>query len=146
MSSKNLGFRQTGTISLTGRVDNPRQNELSSIERPTHPPLIIISQQSIHRQGYVILYIRGMTKFSETFQTKSFQCVPLKAVCCASAISMLLMSSADFFQNQPFQKRLSGTLSECQTIWIQIRTHTLWVLIWVQTVLQWLSTDDKSRC
>ena len=42
MRSKNLGLRQTGTISLTGRVDNPRQNELSSIERPTHPPLITI--------------------------------------------------------------------------------------------------------
>ena len=27
-----------------------------------------------------------------------------------------------------------GTLSECRTIWIQIRTDTLSVLIWVQTV------------
>ena len=29
---------------------------------------------------------------------------------------------------------LSGTLSECQTLWIQIRTDILSVLIWVQTV------------
>ena len=37
MRTKNLGFRQTGTISLTGRVDNPRQNELSS-SRGLHTP------------------------------------------------------------------------------------------------------------
>ena len=47
---------------------------------------------------------------------------------------MLLLSSADFFQNQFFQQILSGTLSECQTVWIQIRTDILSVLIWVQTV------------
>ena len=47
---------------------------------------------------------------------------------------MLLLSSGDFFQNQLFQKILSGTLSECQTVWIQIRTDILLVLIWVQTV------------
>ena len=28
---------------------------------------------------------------------------------------MLLLASADFFQNELFQKILSGTLSECQT-------------------------------
>ena len=44
------------------------------------------------------------------------------------------LSSADFFENELFQKNLSGTLSECQTVWIQIRTDTLSVLIWVQTV------------
>ena len=30
---------------------------------------------------------------------------------------MLLFSSADFFQNECFQKILSGTLWECQTVW-----------------------------
>ena len=45
-------------------------------------------------------------------------------------------SSADFFQNQLFQKKkkLSGTLLECQTVWIQIRTDFMSALIWVQTV------------
>ena len=47
---------------------------------------------------------------------------------------MLLLSSADFFQNLPSPKILSGTLSKCQTIWIQIRTDILSVLLWVQTV------------
>ena len=31
-------------------------------------------------------------------------------------------------------KFLSGTLSECQRVWIQIRTDVLSVLIWIQTV------------
>ena len=47
---------------------------------------------------------------------------------------MLLLSSADFVQNLLFQKNLSGTLFECQTVWIHIRTDILSVLIWVQTV------------
>ena len=40
-----------------------------------------------------------------------------------------------YFQNCFFfSKILSGTLSECRTVWIQIRTGVLSVLIWVQTV------------
>ena len=35
---------------------------------------------------------------------------------------MLLLSSAGFFPILLFQKILSGTLSEYQTVWIQIRT------------------------
>ena len=46
-----------------------------------------------------------------------------------------LLSSADF-QNElkNIQKILSGTLSMCQMIWLQIRINILMVLIWVQTV------------
>ena len=47
---------------------------------------------------------------------------------------MLLLSSADFFQNQLFWKNLSEISSECQTVWIQIRPDILSGLIWVQTV------------
>ena len=35
---------------------------------------------------------------------------------------MLLLSSADFFQNKLFLNILSETLSEFQTVWIQNRT------------------------
>ena len=38
---------------------------------------------------------------------------------------MFLLSSADFFSKLTFQKILSGTLSESQTVWIQIRTDIL---------------------
>ena len=53
---------------------------------------------------------------------------------------MLLLSSADFFQNLLFQKIL----------WVSNgldpdHTDILSVLIWVQTILQRLSTDDNSR-
>ena len=37
------------------------------------------------------------------------------------------------FQILTFQKILSGTVSECQIVWIHIRTDILLVLIWVQT-------------
>ena len=64
----------------------------------------------------------------------------------AGLLFMMLLSFADFFQNQLFQKLLSGKLSDCQSVWIQIRTDFLSVLIWVQTVLEMLSADDISRC
>ena len=48
---------------------------------------------------------------------------------------MLLLSSADFFSKLTFQKKkISETLAEHQTVWIQVRTDVLSVLIWVQTV------------
>ena len=37
------------------------------------------------------------------------------------------LSSADFFPNQLFQKMLSGTISECQAVLIQIRTDILYL-------------------
>ena len=67
---------------------------------------------------------------------------------------MLLLPSADFFQNDFFIKILSGALSECQTVRIQIRTDILSVLIWVPTVFKsyqqtasvnYLDNDDTSR-
>ena len=43
---------------------------------------------------------------------------------------------ADFLKKYFFQKNLSGTLSECETIniLIQIKTYVVLVQIWVQTV------------
>ena len=42
-----------------------------------------------------------------------------------------------------FQKNLSGTLSECKTVWIQIRTDILSVLILVQTICKIISRSQK---
>ena len=55
-------------------------------------------------------------------------------IACWLLFHIFFLSSANFFQNYFFQKILSGTLSEWQTVWIQIRTDILSVLIWVQTV------------
>ena len=49
-------------------------------------------------------------------------------------IVQAFLSSADFFQNQLFQKILSEIPSECQTVCILIRPNILSGLIWVQTV------------
>ena len=38
------------------------------------------------------------------------------------------------FHNQLFQKESFRNTSECQTVWIQIRTDVTSVLIWAQTV------------
>ena len=46
---------------------------------------------------------------------------------------MILLSSADSFQNKYFQE-ISGKKSRCRNVWIQIRTNILLVLIWLQTV------------
>ena len=46
----------------------------------------------------------------------------------------VILSSADFFQNQLFRKILSGIPSGIQTVWTQIRLDKTLSLIWVQTV------------
>ena len=50
------------------------------------------------------------------------------------AIMHVFFPSADFFQNQHFQKILSAIPSEYQTVCTQIRPDILSGLIWVQTV------------
>ena len=39
---------------------------------------------------------------------------------------MFLLSSVDFLQNKVFTNKPLGPLSECQTVWIQIKTDILW--------------------
>ena len=47
------------------------------------------------------------------------------------------------FLNQLFQKILSGTQSECQTVWIQIRSDILSGLVWVYTVCKDMSRQQN---
>ena len=56
-------------------------------------------------------------------------------------LHLLFLSSADFFHIHVI---VSGTLSGCHTIWIQIRTDILSVLIWAQTVCK--GNQLKSCC
>ena len=49
--------------------------------------------------------------------------------------AFVVIADLNFFQNI-----LSGTLSPSQTVWIQISTNILTVLIWVQTVCKGLIT------
>ena len=61
---------------------------------------------------------------------------------------MLLFCLLTFFKTKLFQKILSGTLSEYQTVWIKIGTDTMSVLIWVHTVCkgyQKMTKDADSK-
>ena len=58
---------------------------------------------------------------------------------------MLILTSADFFQNEFLQKVISGIQSECKTVWIQIRVDIVsFDLILGPIWLQRLSADHKS--
>ena len=61
---------------------------------------------------------------------------------------MNLLSSVDFLQNYLFfQKILPETQSECQTVWIQIRSDKMSVMIFVQTVCKGYQQMTKNlRC
>ena len=54
---------------------------------------------------------------------------------------MLMLLPADL--KTIYKKNLSGTLSECQKVWIQIRADILLVLIWVQTVYKGYQQTTK---
>ena len=65
-----------------------------------------------------------------------FPFIMVLTLCILGNFACLFLSSANFFQNQPFRKILSGLPSGCQTVWIQIRPDILSGLIWVQTVFK----------
>ena len=59
-----------------------------------------------------------------------------------SACSKVTLLSADFFQNLLFQKIISGTPSECQMVWIQIRTDVIclswsWSKLFAKVISRW---------
>ena len=64
-------------------------------------------------------------------------------------ICMLGNCSCSYFRQLTFFKikflkiNHPGPPSECQTVWIQIKTDILLVFIWVQTVCKRLLVDDK---
>ena len=61
----------------------------------------------------------------------------------ARELFMFLLSSADFLNIKFLKINHPGPPSECQTVWIQIKTDILLVFIWVQTVCKKLLADDK---
>ena len=67
------------------------------------------------------------------------------ALCMFVCCFFLLLLSADFFQNNFFQKIISGILSKCKMVWIQIRTDNLSVLILVQSVCKGYQHRGRSR-
>ena len=56
----------------------------------------------------------------------------------------MAVQNDNFFPHKLFQKILSGTVSKCQTVWIQIRTDLLLVPIWLKTVCKGYQQMSKS--
>ena len=77
-----------------------------------------------------------------TFQIHLILCMlgNFSCFCCR----LLPFLKINFFKKK---KKRSGTLSECQTVWIQIRSDVLSVWIQIRTdilsVLVWVQTDCK---
>ena len=72
--------------------------------------------------------------------THSFANVLYLSICMLGIVHMLTFFKIKFLQiNHP------GPSSECQTVWIQIKTGSLLVFIWVQTVCKRLLADDENR-
>ena len=59
-------------------------------------------------------------------------------------LTLFILEPHTFFKNI-FKKNLSGTLSECQTVWIQIRTDAVGPDLG-PNCLQRLSADDLCHC
>ena len=59
MRTQHLGFRQTGTISLIGRVESLRENELSSC-RGRHTPLLKPITYEFGHLNLIICMIRSV--------------------------------------------------------------------------------------
>ena len=78
--------------------------------------------------------ILAITKFSYKYTCSFKSSLFTLSLCLLGNFACFFLTSADFFQNQLFQKIISGIPSECQTVWIQIRPDILLILIWVQTV------------
>ena len=78
---------------------------------------------SLGWQDSTLLYSEGNNSWISAFLS-TIELTVIKLFACW-VIFMLLLSSATLFQNYLFQKILSETLSECQTVWIQTRTHNV---------------------
>ena len=63
---------------------------------------------------------------------------------CSVIFHDFFLLSADFSQNYFFFQNIhSGTLSDCQMVWIQIRIVIMSFLIWVQTVCKGYQQTEK---
>ena len=64
-------------------------------------------------------------------------------ICMLGNYSCFYFGLLTFFKIKFLKIIHPGPPSECQTVWIQIKTDILLVFIWVQTVCKRLLADDK---
>ena len=75
--------------------------------------------------------------------THSFANVLYLSFCMLGNCSCFYFRLLTFFKIKFLKIKHLGPPSECQTVWIQIKTDILLVFIWVQTVCKRLLADDK---
>ena len=75
--------------------------------------------------------------------THSFANVLYLSICMLGNCSCFYFRLLTFFKIKFLKINLPGPPSECQTVWVQIKTDILLVFIWVQTVCKRLLADDK---
>ena len=74
--------------------------------------------------------------------THYFANVQYLSICMLGNCSCFYFRPLTFFKIKFLKINHPGTPSECQTVWIQIKTDILLVFIWVQTVCKRLLADD----
>ena len=104
---------------------------------------------------YIIKYLKIKSRISKVLcifhkkkshcykMTHSFANVLYLSICMLGNCSCFYFRLLTFFQIKFLKINHPGPPSECQTVWIQIKTEILPVFIWVQTVCKRLLADDK---
>ena len=120
------------------------------------PPIICSRRQFQILSLFQKLQIRGIVcwqmiliKYHASFLAKTCKDVAKFVVCCSRETLCMLGNFSwfffvVFFVNFYFQNIPSWTKSECQMVWIQIRTDFLLVLIWVQLFAKVICRRQKS--
>ena len=90
------------------------------------------------------LYAFFHKKKSHCYQmTHYFANVLYLSICMLGNCSCFYFRLLTFFKIKFLKINHLGPPSECQTVWIQIKTDILLAFIWVQTVCKRLLADDK---
>ena len=84
--------------------------------------------QSIQIKTVILSVLIWVQAVFKGYQQKTKGAANQKKISCFCCHLLTLFRNW-FFQTIPYE-----TLSEYQTVWIQIKTIILWVLIWVQTI------------
>ena len=78
--------------------------------------------------------------------THSFANVLYLSICMLGKCSCFFFGLLNFIKIKFLQINHPGPQSECQAVWIQIKTNILSFFIWVQPVCKRLLADDKIIC
>ena len=93
----------------------------------------VLSSTMVLPVRHVLVRTKAGVRLTNTLVKPDASKYLFQLIACWVILHAFLLS-ADVFQNNLFQKILSGISAECQTVWIQIRPDESSGLIWVWTV------------